>query len=339
MLPIALDLPLASGKAYVEANYLIADGGINEALRTQKMAELAISEQGLEVDRYRLHERVIHLFAGILLQGEQLELLAITQSDLEARRSVLEAGLANGVVLESEVAQLRVRELELSGQQANLRYRIEGMLNTLRSLTGAELTQETELILPALGDEAMVPALERAELGLFQAQRQAIGSQESLIAAQRRPKVGVFAQAGLGYPNPLNLFDNGIAPYGIGGVNFQWAITDWKRQQHQREVMNLRMQQLNNQEATFRFNIDAQTGEYLAEVERLESLLETDDEVVALQAEILSQLSAQLEHGVITANDYLIRANAELAARQQKALHEVQLIQNRLLFLHQRGHL
>ena len=335
--PLQIDLPLYSAKSYLEARYALYDGGLNRAQREQKEAQQRVDLQSLETERYTLRERVNQLFVGYLLNQKQTVILQTTLSDLQARRKALEAGLQYGTVLPSEVAQLRVRELEIEAQRSDLQYVNQGLLTTLSDLTGVVLSPETTLILPELPEPTTVPTLSRPEQVLFQQKKQALLANEELIAASRRPTLGFFAQGGVGYPNPLNFFDNQTAPYGMAGLNFQWNLINWKKQQHQREALSLQAQQIANQEETFTFNVNTQTGEYLATVARLTQQIENDQEIVELQADVLRQLAAQLEGGVITTTDYLAQVNAELQARQQLELHRIQLVRAQLEFLTDRG--
>ena len=335
--PLQIDLPLYSVTSYLEARYQLYDGGRNRAQRKQEEAQLRANLQSLETERYTLRERVNQLFIGYLLNQQQATMLQTTLADLQTRRRALEEGQRYGTVLPSEVAQLKVRELEIDAQRSDLRYANQGLLATLSDLTGVTLTPEATLILPELPAPTQVPALSRPEQLLFQQKKQALLAREGSIAASRRPTFGIFAQGGVGYPNPLNFFDNGTAPYGIAGVNFQWNLVNWKKQQHQRESLSLQAQQIANQEETFVFNANTQTGEYLATVARLTRQLENDQEIVTLQADVLRQLASQLEGGVITTADYLTQVNAELQARQQRELHQIQLIQAQLQFLTDRG--
>jgi hypothetical protein len=63
-----------------------------------------------------------------------------------------------------------------------------------------------------------------------------------------------------------------------------------------------------------------------AEIDKLNLLLDSDDEIVDLLASIKNTALTQMENGVITANDYLIEVNKEDQARQTKILHEMQLL-------------
>jgi hypothetical protein len=62
------------------------------------------------------------------------------------------------------------------------------------------------------------------------------------------------------------------------------------------------------------------------EVSKLQQVLTSDDEIIALREKIKSTASAQLENGVINSTDYLREVNAEDQARQSKILHEIQLL-------------
>ena len=56
-------------------------------------------------------------------------------------------------------------------------------------------------------------------------------------------------------------------------------------------------------------------------------LIETDQGIIDLRAQVKDAARAQLENGVITANDYLREVNAEDQARQLLITHQIQLLQ------------
>lgn len=336
-IPIAIDLPLYSAKSYLELNYSLFDGGLYKAQVDQKKADWELEKKSLEVEAYSLRQRIDRLFVGISLYRAQAKLLEISQQDVAARRKVLEAGLANGVVLESEVSRLKVRELELAAQKQEIAYSISGSLSTLADLTGLELAENIDLDLPVYEPQLASSPVQRPEQELFLLQKASLLQKESLLEVQRRPRVQLFAQGGAGAPNPLNFFDNNLSPYGLAGVSFQWKLSDRKQLAHDKEILYLRSQQIEKQKESFEFNIDAADANYRAEVESLAEQISKDEEIAALQAEILSQLATQLENGIITSADYLIQSNAELRARQKLELHKIQLQQKYLDYRTRRG--
>lgn len=336
-LPISLDLPLYNARAYGEVNYTINDGGRLEARKQLTAAEGKLGNQQLAVERFALRKRVNQLFLGVLLARERVDLFETTLKDLAERKAVVQDAVALGAALESELLQLQVREVEIEASQDDVNGQIDRLLANLSTLIGQRLAHDVVLEVPALPSKETIPNLQRPELQQFRLQREAIMANQELIEADTKPVLSAFLQAGLGAPNPVNLFDTGISPYAIGGVNFQWKLKDWGKSKKQRQLLALQAAKVQNQEATFRFNLDAENDAYLADVRRLETQIVRAEEVADLQAEILTQLGAQLDNGVITATDYLSQANAELLARQQLKIYETELQQLQLNFLNDRG--
>ena len=334
---VAFELPLFSIKALVEAKYDILDGGLNEAQQALKAVQLKADMQNVEVQRYSLHEHINHLFVNIILLREQSTLYDYSLDELAARKSLVEAGVEYGTILPSELTHITVSELQLKALRKDAMTRVSGMIRTLSRLLGVELAEDIVLELPELSDAEMIPELQRPELELFDLQREAVLAQSDMIDVTRRPHLSAFAQAGVGYPNPVNFFDTEVAPFGLIGVNFAWKITDWKKQDLDRDLLTLRAQQITYEKETFEFNLSTQEENYLSEINRIRDLAGTDEQIALLEAEILIQLAAQLEEGVITSAEYISQVNAELRARQSLLIHETELLKTQLDFWNSRG--
>lgn len=337
LMPLTIERPLYSLKGYVEGNYLLYDGGLNEAQRTLKAAELALRQQDIAVAAYTLRQRINQIFTSVDLLGNQADLLTTSLAALAARREQVSAAVANGVALESELQQLAVQELELLRQQDQLAYQRAGLIATLGALIGRELPDDVVLELPELPDPAQIPELDRPEQERFDLQRELVLARTDLLAAERRPKVNTFAQAGVGAPNPLNFLEDNIAPFALVGVGAVWSITDWNKQNVSRQQLALQAQLVENEAATFAFNLDARVANYRAEVARLRAQIERTAAIATLQGELLEQVGVQLDEGVSNATDYLLQLNTELAARQQLSLYRAQLRKLQLDFWNERG--
>ncbi|RLD21198.1 MAG: hypothetical protein DRI69_04685, partial [Bacteroidetes bacterium] len=283
------------------------------------------------------HEHVNHLFVNILLLREQSTLYEYSLDELAARKKLVAAGVEYGTILPSELTHITVSELQLKAQRADARTRVSGMIRTLSRMLGVELAEDITLELPELADAEMIPELKRPELELFDLQRDAVLAQSDMIDVSRRPHLSAFAQAGVGYPNPVNFFDTEVAPFGIVGVNFAWRITDWKKQDLERDILSLRAQQITYAKETFEFNLSTQEENYLSEINRIRDLAIVDEQIAQLEAEILVQLAAQLEEGVITSAEYISQVNAELRARQSLLIHDTELLKTQLDFWNSRG--
>ncbi|MEO1415704.1 MAG: TolC family protein [Bacteroidota bacterium] len=336
-LPFEINQPLVSAKTYVEAQYVILDGRMTQAQRRLKEAQLKADIHKLEVDRFALRERINTLFLNIDLMRANTRLFDLSLMDLAERKAIVQAGITHGTITESERQKLEVKELELKAERDNLIFQEKGFMETLESLTGAALAGNVDLQFPTLAPLDELPHNQRPELEMFQAQRAAILAQTSMIDARRRPQLSVYAQGGVGYPNPLNILDNQTAPYGIVGAQFSWQLTDWHKSKLDKEILTLNTERIQHAEETFQFNLNTEEARYKAEVTRLHTQISSDTQIANLQKQILEQMQAQLDEGTITSADYLIQVNAELAARQALLIHQSQLRQTQIVFWNQRG--
>ncbi len=335
--PFSIDQPLYSLRTFAEAHYVLKDGGLNEVQKRLKAVDLQRDLQTVEVTRFALRERINQYVVGIILLREQSKLFGFTLQDLVTRKENVEASVEFGVMLPSEVTKMEVKELEIKAQENNLIYRLGGLIKSLSDLLGVELARDVELKLPDFPDAELIPAINRPETKLFEVQQQAILARSDLLEVALQPKLSAYAQAGLGYPNPLNILDNGIAPFGIIGLQLNWQITDWKKNKLDREVLTLQALKLENAQETFEFNMQSKEANYLSEINRLKAQIEFDKDIADLQGEILKQLAAQLDEGVITSADYVSQSNAELIARQNLLVNQTELLKTQLAFWNDRG--
>jgi outer membrane protein TolC len=191
-------------------------------------------------------------------------------------------------------------------------------------------TLDTSTIFIAQAPEA-ISAIEvaRPELKLFQQQRQLSQSQEQLLQARRLPKLHLFAQGGYGRPG-LNMLKNDFEFYYVGGIRLQWSLQHFYTLRRDRKQQETLRRRIDVQEDIFRQTTSARLMQEEAAIAKMEKLMERDKEIVALRESITKAAAAQLESGVITANDYLREINAEDQARQALLLHELQWLQARI---------
>jgi outer membrane protein TolC len=262
-----------------------------------------------------------------LLLQEQSRLLEVTLKDLEARVQQLEAGVRHGAVLESDLKKVQVEQLKVRSKIEETQSDRQAMLAVLSSLTGAELPEAVELKAPNFDLLRPVGEVRRPELTLFDLQKQQVLASADLIETNWRPKVSAFVQAGAGYPDPLNFFDEKISPYVLGGFQFNWKFLDWRQADREREQLAMQAQIIENQKRNFEQAIEHHEERFLENIAKIQAQIALDEEIARLQGEILQQLSSQLEHGVITATDYLLQTDAELQARLSVEIHRAQLAQ------------
>ena len=166
----------------------------------------------------------------------------------------------------------------------------------------------------------------RPEISLFDKQTSLLQQQKKLIASRNLPKASAFVQGGYGRPG-LNMLKNSFEPFAIGGLRLNWNLGNLYTAKNEKKLVELNSRNIALQKETFILNNSAQLSQQRAEIDKLEQLIKADKEIIILRSSVKQAANAQLENGVITANDYLREVNAEDQARELMTLHELQLVQ------------
>jgi hypothetical protein len=80
------------------------------------------------------------------------------------------------------------------------------------------------------------------------------------------------------------------------------------------------------QKDLFMLNTNTQLKQQQAEVNKLSQLIQSDQQIIEIRAQVKEAANAQLANGVITANDFLKEVNAEYQAKQSLITHQLQLV-------------
>ncbi len=327
------ELPLFRAQTAVDGSYLLYDGGLSEAQKGLEETALNTNLQKVLVDQYPVHAQVNQAFFGLLLSHAQVRILEQGAENLQNRIRTLEAAKAGGVALQIDIDQLEVRRLELLQQIAQLKGKAVEGTQMLETLTGQSFSESTEWTLPQYADFQFDRPVERPELELFQLQKLQITAQEGLIEAARKPKINLFVQAGLGYPNPLNFFDDSLSPFALGGVGFTWTITDWKKSSVDRQLLSVQTQLVDNQQAGFLDQIEKMKSPFRDRLQTLQELVKQGEKIKILQEGILATFSNQLDQGVLTSTDYIEQLNKTTQAQLNVELYQLQMSQLKTEYL------
>lgn len=321
-----IDIPQISKdqyKLYGEVTQTVFDGGVIKQQKKMQDANAAIEEQSLEVELYKLNDRINQLYFGILLIDEQLKQNTTSYKDIEAALKKTEAAVANGTALKSNADVLKAEAIKNTQRAIELTAMRKAYTTMLGIFIGQDITDAAVLEKPQ-------PALEqsevhRPELVLYAQQTRLLDAQQHLINAKNMPKLGLFVQGGAGRP-ALNMLSNKFDPYYLGGLRLNWSISGFYTARREKANIDIKRQTVQLQKETFLFNTKLTSTQQNTELDKWTSLLQTDNEIISLRTSIKSTAAAQLENGVITSSDFIRELNAEDLARQNKALHEIQLL-------------
>lgn len=310
-------------KIYAEVNQPIYDGGIIKEQKKIQEASSMADRQQLEVELYKLKDRINQLYFGILLIDEQLKQNALAKNDIQLGLDKVNAQIANGAALRSNASVLKAELLKVGQQTIELKSNRKALIDMLELFVHKSIDENTVFNKPP---EIISPIeINRPELSLFDSQSKILDAQNNLITAQNNPKLSFFAQGGFGKP-AFNILSNDFDPFYIGGLRLSFPLTGFYTVKNNRSLINLKKQNINVEKETFLFNTQFTLKQQSTDITKLQQFLKLDDEIIPLREGVKKAALAQLENGVINSGDYLREVNAEDNARQTKILHEIQLL-------------
>lgn len=327
-LPVAgFKMPVYNRDQYrvlAEVSQLIYDGGMIRLQQQTARANDKVEQLGVDAQLYALYGQVNELFFGALLLSRQLAQNALLQKDIQNGMEKIKALADNGVALKSGVDEMAAQALQARQAAIQLRYTQSAFLNMLGLFLNDTLTEATELAVPPL--LPLQQDIRRPELLLYNAQRQLNQLQYRQLHVQLRPRLSLFFQGGYGRPG-LNMLSNDFSAYYVTGIRAGWNLGSLYTFKNQQRIISLNSQAIGVQEQSFLFRTRLQLMQQNEEVKKMTALLRTDDEIIVLRQQVKQTASAQLENGVLSAHDYLVQVIAEDEARQNRMLHQLQLLQ------------
>lgn len=310
-------------KVFADVSQTIYDGG---NIRNQKnLAKIQSEVQNIqtEVELDKLKERINQIYFGILLTDKQLLQLKLTKSDINEGIKKAEAQLKNGVIFRSNLDVLKAELVKIEQKEIELQAIKQNFVQMLSYFIKKSLDENTQLQTP---EKTLVTETNnRSELKLFDAQKSLIKTQKKLINTKNTPKLGAFFQGGYGKPG-FNMLKNEFDIFYIGGIRLNIPISGFYTQKNDLALLENQSQDIEIQRENFLFNQNFIEIQQRNDLEKIQNLIDKDDELITLRKSIKKASLAQLENGVITTNDYLREVTAEEQAILTKITHEIQYL-------------
>jgi outer membrane protein TolC len=295
-------------------------------LKNQKelvVVNAGVEAQKIEVELYRLRERIDQVYFGMLLIEKQLEQIEIIKKNIQTGINRTNAAIENGVGLKINLNLLKAEMLKTEQRAIELKAGRKSYADVLGLFIGVEVTENTTLQVPVTLKISSV--ISRPEIELYNLQKQVFNVQGNIINARNLPRFSLFVQSGLGRP-ALNMLSNDFDFFYIGGLRLNWSLTSFYTSRNEKKILGFNRNSMDIQKETFLFNTNLAVQQQFNDVAKIESLIRADNEIIELRESIKITAQNQLENGVITANDYVSYVNAEDQARQNLLLHQVQLL-------------
>jgi outer membrane protein TolC len=310
--------------AKVEVGQTIWDGGAVGAARDGVRAAAEAERASIDVNLYALNERVNGLFFGILLAGGQLDQIAILEEELARNYERVASCLRAGIAMQADLDAIRIEQLKAAQQKAALNATRRAYIEMLSQLTGSELGAETEFVKPS----ALHPAnltVKRPELAMFDAQTRSIEARMKRLNASITPRLGIFATGGYGKPG-LNMLTDEFRSYYVVGARLSWNIGGLYTRRNDRRQIAADIRGVQLRRDAFMLNTDLDIAQKTTEIDRLREQLAYDDQIIALRGSVRRSSEERMAGGTLSGTDLARDINAEQAARQDKVLHEMEML-------------
>jgi outer membrane protein TolC len=319
-------------KVVGDLNQLIYDGGV---IRQQKVAahlNADVQQQQVEVELYQLKDRVNQVYLSILFLDEEIKQANLTKQDILSGIKRVEVQVKNGVALRSGLNQLQAQLLQNDQRTIELKETRKGLIQTLALFLNQSLNEEAIVFERPVVNVNADSSISRPELKLYNDQSSLALHQSKLITSKNLPRVSLFAQGGYGKPG-LDFLKNESVWFYTGGVRFTWPFGGLYTIKKEKQQTEVNKEMIDVQKETFILNTNTTLKKQWSEIEKYIQIEGRDEEIIDLREQVKKASLAQLENGVITADDYLRMVNEEDQARQSLIIHQIQLLQAQINYL------
>lgn len=313
-------------KLYGEVSQTLSDFGINQQKKDISRNDADLQQENLNTELFQLKDRINQLFFGALLIDGQLEQNELSKKDIRTGMDKVQAAINNGTDFNSSLNKLKAELLKTDQHSIELKASRKAYTDMLGLFLNQTITDSTLLVKPAA--PALTDSINRPELRAYDLQTKSYLLQRHLTKINNYPQLSAFFQGGVGKPSPLNFLSTDLTGYYLTGLRLSWNIGGLYTYKKDQLINKNNQEIVQTQRSTFLFNTNITLKQQYADIIRYQQLIQSDNEIVNLRASVKETSAVQLANGVINTNDYLNDINAEAQARQDRAVHEIQLLQS-----------
>jgi outer membrane protein TolC len=317
--------PLNLNSALFTLRQWIYDGSQTNYQKLLEDANGRVKSGEIAVQQLEVKTAVMQQYFAALLKSKQLEIITDKESVLDIRLEETKAAVENNLLLLADFNNLKAERVILKQRKAELTYSLQENLRALQQLTQLKIDNNATLVVPEAIMSSRTDASMRPDVQLLNNQISILEAQKALTKSAYLPRIGVFADGGLGLPG-YNIFDDAIAPMGRVGISFNWRIFDWNKGSLQRQSLSLNQQLLLIKQQQVLTQVGVKTEGQLNAMAKARALMQDDAELVELYTQVADAYAAQLENGTLTAAEYIIQLNKAEEARINLELHRMQLL-------------
>lgn len=312
-------------KIGVDLQQTIYDGGAISSQRNIAQQEGKVQEAQTETNLYQVRRRVNEMYFSLLLLNEQIQLNEDVKALLQSSEKKLSAMVKGGTAATSDLDNVRAERLSVEQQNENLKQQKQMLQRMLSVFCGLEVNN-TQKPAPV---QIASSVNHRPEMHLYNSQLELTEAKEKALDTQLRPKLGLFAQGFYGYPG-LNMFEDMMnrkwSLNGIVGIKLSWTVSAFYTHKNDKARLSAQREMIENAREVFLFNNKLEEIQQNENINRYQTMMKSDDEIIVLRTNVRKAAESKLAHGIIDVISLLREINNENAAKTQQTIHEIDML-------------
>ncbi len=312
-------------KIGVDLQQTIYDGGAISSQRNIAQKEGKVQEAQTETNLYQVRRRVNEMYFSLLLLNEQIQLNEDVKTLLLSSEKKLSAMVKGGTAATSDLDNVRAERLSVEQQNENLKQQKLMLQRMLSVFCGLEVNN-TQKPAPV---QIASSVNNRPEMRLYNSQLELTEAKEKALDTQLRPKLGLFAQGFYGYPG-LNMFEDMMnrkwSLNGIVGIKLSWNVSAFYTHKNDKARLSAQREMIENAREVFLFNNKLEEIQQNENINRYQTMMKSDDEIIVLRTNVRKAAESKLTHGIIDVISLLREINNENAAKTQQSIHEIDML-------------
>lgn len=315
-------------KVGVDLSQNIWDGGSSKVKREMNESQESLQQAGLNVEMYKVRERVENLYFAILLTDEQIARSRITYKLLGENLEKLKSMFSNGTAMKSDIDMVEAQALTVNQTILQAESVSAGYRKALELLIGESLENE-KLAMPSGAIPTDIES-NRPELLLFENRLKHNEISNRLANTSLMPRVGLFAQSYYGYPG-FNYFQSmmnrDLSFNIIAGMKVSWNIDSYYIRKNTSRRTTLNAADIAADREVFLFNSRIQSSSLLENIKGIKDMMKDDGRIIELRSNVRKAAESQLANGVIDIVALLTKISDENTAMLTAKYHEILLLQ------------
>ena len=312
-------------KIGIDLQQTIYDGGAISSQRNIAQKEGKVQEAQTETNLYQVRRRVNEMYFSLLLLNEQIQLNEDVKTLLLSSEKKLSAMVKGGTAATSDLDNVRAERLSVEQQNENLKQQKQMLQRMLSVFCGLEVNN-TQKPAPV---QIASSVNNRPEMRLYNSQLELTEAKEKALDIQLRPKLGLFAQGFYGYPG-LNMFEDMMnrkwSLNGIVGIKLSWNVSAFYTHKNDKARLSAQREMIENAREVFLFNNKLEEIQQNENINRYQTMMKSDDEIIVLRTNVRKAAESKLTHGIIDVISLLREINNENAAKTQQSIHEIDML-------------